>query len=107
LDHVFHPAIVSLAAELGLTPIPTRGANQCGLKVALNGQIVTLWVGFYAGFSGKKGVDWQVALSTDAKAVRWGTNMEGVKTFLATSLIPGDAVPTARKATDLKALRKG
>jgi hypothetical protein len=107
LDHVFHPAIVSLAAEMGLKPIPTRGANQCGLKVGISGQTITLWVGFYPGFSGQKGVDWQVALSTDAKAIRWGTTEAGVKLFLQTTLIPGDAVPIARKGKDLKALRKG
>jgi hypothetical protein len=102
---VFHPAIVSLAAEMGLKPIPTRGANQCAFEIKVNGATLTLWVGFYAGFSGKKGVDWQVALSTDAKAIRWGVTEEGVKLFLQTSLIPGDAVPTARKGKDLKALR--
>jgi len=100
------PAIASLAAEVGLTPIPVRGKSQCGFSVTINGDSMTLWVGHYPGFCPVKGVDYQVALSTDSKAIRWGVTRENAVRFLQTGLI-ADGHPVARKGKDLKALRKG
>lgn len=102
----FCEEILALASSLSLTPIPVRGRSQCAFEVVVGRAPMTLWVGFYPGFCKVKGVKWQVAISTDAKAVRWGVTEEGVKTFLSTSLIE-NGHPVARKGGDLKALRKG
>jgi hypothetical protein len=100
----FKQELLDLAVELGLTPIKVRGSSQCAFSVVINGVPMTLWVGHYPGFSAKKDYVWQASLSTAADATRWGLKGEGVREFLSTSLFV-DAVPVARKAKDLKALR--
>ena len=98
------PAILSLAAEVGLTPIPVRGKSQAGFAVTINGVSMVLWVGFYPGFSAK-GVDYQVCITVDAKGTRWGVTRDGVKTFLSTGLIE-NGVPVARTGKDIKGLKQ-
>ena len=65
----------------------------------------TVWIGHYPGFCADKAYEYQVALSTDAKAERWGVTRKGVVSFLTTGVLPADRKPIARKAKDLKSLK--
>ena len=105
-DTDFKKELLDLAVELGLTPKKVRGLSQCAFEVVINGTPMTLWVGHYPGFTAKKEYVWQASLSVKADATRWGLTDEGIKEFLKSSLFL-NPVPVARKATDLKALRKG
>jgi hypothetical protein len=102
----FKQELLDLAAEFGLTPRKERGLSQCSFDVKVNGVPMTLWVGHYPGFTAKKEYVWQASLSPKADAVRWGLTDEGIREFLRSSLFL-NPIPVARKATDLKALRKG
>ncbi len=106
MSNEFCEEILALASSLKLVPLKVRGVSQCAFQVTVNGAPMLLWVGFYPGFCKVKGVSWQVSLSTDAKAVRWGVTEAGVVEFLSTALI-ADGHPVARSGKDLKALRKG
>ncbi len=107
--------VLSVIAEMGLVPLPVltksgklRGASQAGVEISMPAPIGgtgVVWVGHYPGFAGRGGPDFQISLSTEAESIRWGVDRDGVKSFLATGLIPRDAVKVARKATDLKSLK--
>lgn len=108
-----HPALLTLAEKAGVVPLAVvtssgrlRGASQMAFLKDLGDQVgeEVLWLGHYPGFCADKALKFQVALSEDADATRWGVSDEDALWFLCTGTVR-NGVAVARKGKDLKALR--